>query len=106
MAKTKALEASKSPSLPTIEGTCTWFHLRKGYGFLKVHGEEMSVFVHVSNLAKDEDGRLILPLNGGRVRFSYERSQRPDKKSGLQVVKGTKIEVIDRYVPEPRRQED
>jgi len=89
-----------------VEGTCKWFQLRKGYGFLSAPGLEEGVFVHISNLEKDADGLFILPLNGGKVRFSYEPSNKEGKEDCFQVVKGTKVEVIDRYVPKPREERE
>ncbi|OGG45338.1 hypothetical protein A2673_00330 [Candidatus Kaiserbacteria bacterium RIFCSPHIGHO2_01_FULL_50_13] len=85
-----------------VEGTCKWFNLRLGYGFLATP-DGKDVFVHVSNLVKDGDGLFILPLkDGGRVNFAFGPSDREGQEGKLQVLAGTKIKVIDRYVPEPR----
>ena len=90
--------ASAGPS----KGTCKWFNLRKGYGFL-LTPDGQDVFVHVSNLRKDDDKLFILPKkDGGRVDFEFGPSNKEGQEGKLQVLDGTKIEVIDRYVPEPR----
>mgnify|MGYP002763362147 CR=1 FL=1 len=37
-----------------MNGTVTFFHDRKKYGFIEVDGEEDDIFFHVSNIEGDE----------------------------------------------------
>lgn len=56
------------PLDPVRKGTVTFFNSSKGYGFIKDHETQESVFVHVNNLAEEiqENDRVTFETEMGK----------------------------------------
>lgn len=93
VAKAKPKYEIVDVSEKVFTGTCRWFN--GAYGFAVVSDVSDDVFLHKSQLHRDDKGLLIEPVNEtGRVKFRL--GKRSDDKTKLVAVD---IEVIDRYVP-------
>ena len=80
-------------------GTCKWFNVEKGYGFIAVTGEDRDIFVHQSDIYAPGFRSLA---EGEPLEFRVET----DDKTG-------KLKAVDVTGPEgayvqgaPRRQDD
>lgn len=53
-----------------ISGSCKWFNKEKGYGFLKMPGDGLDVFVHCNQLRKS--GIDMALVEGEKIKFQIE----------------------------------
>lgn len=65
-----------------LEGIVKWFSAEKGYGFIRVEGQD-DVFVHFSNI--NADGYKSLEA-GQHVRFEPEQAQRGVSATNLEIL--------------------
>lgn len=68
-----------------VEGTCKWFDIKKGYGFITPDGEENDVFVHFSAIQGDDDEFKSL-YEGDRVEFEVVDGDKGPQASNVVVI--------------------
>lgn len=68
-----------------VEGECVYFNGDKGYGFLKIEGRDVNLFVHANDLKKAGLGPN-LPI-GSKVTCRVGTTQRSDKECAVDIEK-------------------
>jgi CspA family cold shock protein len=66
------------------EGTVKWFNARKGFGFIKVDGQNEDVFVHANELASVGAEREL--FENQRVEFTIEKGQKGPCAKNVKVI--------------------
>ena len=57
-----------------VTGTCKWFNVEKGWGFITLPGGGVDVFVHTNQL---KESGILSPLNeGDKVRFTTKKGSK------------------------------
>lgn len=79
------------------KGTVTFFNDSKGYGFIKDHANQESIFVHINGL-EDEVGE------GDKVTFETEMGQKGLNAVNVKLLKEEKVKEAKEEVKEPKEE--
>ena len=67
-----------------LVGTCKWYNIEKGYGFVTLPGGAIDVFVHRNQLTKS--GIKSDPQEGQKLKFVVEKGPKGTYASNISLV--------------------